>query len=487
MATPEKAELMTTRPRPFFQISNPRSLGRGVFLGCLLFLCGFLWSQSGLRAWPEGALSVVAENRPISPNSPRAGDTAAPAPKSVILMIGDGMGPQEIGLYLDVADAIGIAPTALERATSIGSISLVRTGSTNSPITDSAASATALATGVNTKNSAVAVDPAGELLPSCVEDAKRTGRQTAIVTSTRLTHATPACFYAHAASRDDENTIARQALSGEIDILLGGGAKHFLGGVGGQELGKEMRRHEYQLIRTKEELAAAPSEGRLLGLFAADNLPYRVDRDGDEGEPTHVPTLAEMTDAALDRLDADRGFFLMVEGGRIDHAGHANDAGSLVGEMREFDQALSVVLDYISQHPEVALIVTADHETGGLCFSYRGTEHPTADHLRQLANTPGSAKVRLAEEVSKKRAREVLGSARLPFVPKETWSWNVPALERSVENFVSFGSQGHSGTPIVMVHAGPGERFPALTDHAGVGQVLRAWMSMPVRKDESER
>ena len=453
----------------------------------------------GSARWPGGLLiccllGLVVLSRG-SQDGVQAGTDAPPSqgaaegstPRSVILMIGDGMGPQEIGLFLDVSDAIDLSPSAIERAYGLGTISLIRTGSANSPVTDSAASATALATGVNTRNGFVGVDPQGAILPNCLEDAQRSGRQTAIVTTTRLSHATPACFIAHERSRDAENSIARQAVTSGIDIMLGGGAIHFLGGVGGQEIASEIRAGGYQLVRTARALADAPREGRLLGLFSADNLPFRVDRDGGDGEPTYVPSLKTMTEAALERLDADRGFFLMIEGGRIDHAGHANDAGTLVGEMREFDDTVAVVLDYIAAHPDVALLITADHETGGLCFTYRGSDFPSNSDLRLLANTPASAKAKSQEEITDESALAFYGSARLPFVPKETWAWNVPALERSVKSFVSFGSQGHSATPVVMLHVGPGARFPALTDHASVGRQLRTWMASPVAKRSEER
>ncbi len=406
------------------------------------------------------------------------------APRSVILLVGDGMGPQELGFFFDVVDARGGEPPALALMIEFGSRSIVRTASADSVVTDSAASATAFATGVDTANFRVGVDPEGKELRTCLEDARDTGRMTALVTTTRITHATPACFAAHVPSRDDENTIARQLLGARVDVLLGGGAIHFLGGLGGQELPDEIAAGGYRLVRTAEELSAAPRDGRLLGLFAGDNFPYRIDRNGGEGEPTTVPTLATMTRAALDRLDHDRGFFLMVEGGKIDHAGHMNDAAALLGEMFEFDEAVSVAREFAHSHPEVALIVTADHETGGLCLTYRGSEHPTRESLIALTEVEHSAIVGAPAEVTEERARRVLGDARLGFVPAETWPINVPALERSVQSFVSFASQGHSATPVLLLHEGAGERFGGLIRHRDLGQALRRWMSAPVPEND---
>jgi len=398
----------------------------------------------------------------------------------VILLVGDGMGPQEIGLHLDVADATGAAPTALGELIARGDPSLVRTGSASSVVTDSSAAATAMATGVDTSNGRVGVDPEGRPLRTCLEDARDAGRATALVTTTRITHATPACFAAHVPERADENGIAPQLLAARVDILLGGGARHFLGGPGGQSLSPEIAAGGYRLVRSAGELAAAPHDGRLLGLFAASDLPYRIDRDGGEGEPAGIPSLAAMTRAALDRLDPSRGFFLMVEGGRIDHAGHSNDAAALVGEMIEFDEALAVAREYAADHPEVALIVTADHETGGLCLTYRGEALPRSADLRALAAAESSISAKGGREVSAEEARLVFGSARLGFVPEDAWRVNAPALERSAASFVSFGSQGHSATPVLLLHAGAGERLGGLTTHAALGARLRSWLSTPV-------
>ena len=425
--------------------------------------------------WIVVIVVVVKLLTPASAPSPMP---AVASPRSVIVLIGDGMGPQEIGLSLDVSDALG-EETVWTRAFAQAHLSLVRTGAHGTPVTDSAASATAIATGVATVNKAIGVDPQGAELITCADDALATGRRLGVVTSTRLTHATPASFLAHVPLRSQENEIARQALESGADVLLGGGAKHFLGGIGGQVIADEIRAAGYQLVRTKEELAAATTP--VLGLFASDNLPYVVDRDGDAGEPWGVPTLAELTSAALERLDGPEGFFLVVEGGRIDHAGHENDAGTLVGEMREFEETLAVLLDFLDDHPETALIVTADHETGGLCLTYREGDFPAAEHLRALAKTERSAKLLAGKEtMSEDEARELFGSLRLSFVPEWSWVRNNIGQARSAESYVSFGSQGHSATPITLLQLGVGERLPQLSTHMDLGQQLREWLQTPV-------
>lgn len=408
-------------------------------------------------------------------------DPVPDVPRSVILLVGDGMGPQEIGLFLDVQDARGAPESALARLIREGERSVLRTGSADSAVTDSAASATAFATGVDTDNGRVGTDPSGAVLRTCLEDARDSGRMTALITSTRVTHATPASFAAHVDSRGDENTIARQLLASEVDILLGGGGRHFLGGVGGQTLAAEIEAAGYTLVRDAEQLAAAPAEGKLLGLFAGSDLPFRLDRDGDEGEEAAtaaVPRLPVLARAALDRLDDARGYFLMIEGGRIDHAGHMNDAAALYGEMLEFDETLAVVLEHTADRPEVAVLVLADHETGGLSLTYRPGSAPSSEDLRALAAERASVVASARREVSAEEAERVFGTALRQFYPGDSWSVAAPALERSAARFVAFATQGHTATPVWLLHTGAGERFDGLLRHTDVGLRLREWMSV---------
>lgn len=230
------------------------------------------------------------------------------------------------------------------------------TWSADSPVTDSAASGSAWGCGRHIDNSVINIAPDGEQLLPILVQARQNGKATGLVTTTRLTHATPAAFAANSPRRDWEDLIAEQLLERRVDVLLGGGARHITGGL--------LANHaDASVVRTRAELLAAAEKageasGRLVGLFADSHLPFVLDRD------EKVPSLAEMTRAALGRLDrhAD-GFVLQIEGGRVDHAAHANDAASIIAEQVEFDGAVAEALVFLDngRRDDTLLVITSDH------------------------------------------------------------------------------------------------------------------------------
>lgn len=283
---------------------------------------------------------------------------ASPRPRNVIIMIGDGMGFAEVTmarLGLGKADA-SLAMDSMRYG------GMVKTHSTTT-ITDSAAAATAIATGHKTKNGMLATLPDGKKVATVLERAAAMGKGTGLVTTVTITHATPAGFGAHVGSRGDEGDIAIQYLDSRIDVLMGGGEQFFTPKsvktskrTDDRDLLSEARKAGYTIARTTEELAAARSQ-RLLGLFA-------------QGYMTTVapePPVATMAQRALDLLAPHKkGFFLMVEGGQIDGAGHANKAPENVKQTLDFDAAVATVLEFARKRGDTLVIVTADHETGGL-------------------------------------------------------------------------------------------------------------------------
>jgi alkaline phosphatase len=293
-------------------------------------------------------------------------DAPAGPPPAVIVMIGDGMGPGQ----LDSASLYRHGATGRLFLQSLPRHGEVRTGGP-SGITDSAAAATVMATGVYTLNGTIGLDRHGAAVPNVVEDAAARGWATGVVTTAMVTHATPAGFTAHVPAREQYLAIAdQQAMTVRPDVMLGGGARYFLPAGEGSDRGDDgllddLAAAGYPIAGDRAALAAASSSGatRLFGAFTPDHLTYVLDREA----TTTEPTLAELSAAALAVLDRDPdGFFVMIEGGRIDHASHDNDLPRAIGETLAFDDTVAQVAAWARARGNVTLLVTADHECGGL-------------------------------------------------------------------------------------------------------------------------
>ena len=323
--------------------------------------------------------------------------TAAATAKNVILFIGDGMGPvqRRVARLSNGARGHGLA---MERLPVTG---LVHTSCADplAGVTDSAAAATALATGVKTVNGAIGVDPAGATVPTILELAKAAGKATGLVTTCQVTDATPAAFGAHVPDRRDQSEIARQFIEeSRVDLILGGGADWW------RPLGAERRFPSHQLddpaaagLSRHGDLieragdhgyatAFAPEELRVLsrpkalGLFANQEL-FRQSRPGEGGHYDPPVTLEALTLEAIRLLSHHpEGFFLMVEEAAIDRMGHYNNARLAIRAVHELDRAVARARAE-TDDAETLLIVTADHECGGLGFDdgfAEGSDEPSA-------------------------------------------------------------------------------------------------------------
>ncbi len=329
----------------------------------------------------------------LSLSSIPIGAREAPHAKNVILLIGDGLGAAQTALGIHYANIVEGRKLYLEALMNDGNTGYSMPTPYLSTVTDSAAAASQLATGQKARNETLSLSADGYVVETILEASKRRGLATGLVSNMRLSHATPAAFAAHQVSRySPESEILDDVLTGyDVDVLLGGGARalvpsgrrvsEFLPGIVEEVDGVSNRKGDvnriaeakakgYVVVSDRIGLAEASSKAdKLLGLFAASHLPYVVDtrRMGLES----IPSLKDMASAALDVLSrAGTGFFLMVEGGRIDYAGHDNDAGTMLHEIIDFDEALGAVLDFQARHPDTLVIVTADHGTGGFSFSY---------------------------------------------------------------------------------------------------------------------
>jgi alkaline phosphatase len=277
-----------------------------------------------------------------------------PEIKNVILMIGDGMGLPDISAAMTVS----VSPLNIERCDAIG---LQRTSSSNNYITDSAAAGTALATGNKTKNGTIGMDAQGNSVKSILKIAEEHGLATGLVSVSSITDATPAAFIAHQLNRSLVENIAADFLKTNIDVFIGGGKDHFTKRKDKANLFDSLRLKGYEVDTTMEMILKSSSQ-KVAGLTAPVNNPYRLNGRGN--------MLPAASGKAIEILkNHHNGFFLMIEGSEIDGAGHANIADTLIDETLDFDKAVGVALDFAEADGHTLVVITADHETGGVTIT----------------------------------------------------------------------------------------------------------------------
>lgn len=276
-----------------------------------------------------------------------------PQVKNVIVMIGDGMGVTQV--YAGLTANKG--SLNLEKSQFVG---FSKTYSASNYITDSAAGGTAIACGTKTNNGAIGVDAEGNPVKSMLEYAAENGLSTGVVASCAVTHATPASFVAHQPSRKMEEEIAVDFLNSDITLFIGGGRKYFDERSDNENLLEKLKGKGFEIALTMEDVKKATT-GKLAGLVAKEHP---------ESYPERGEFLPESVQAAINLLkDNNKGFFLMVEGSQIDWACHANEKENTINEMLDFDRAIQVAFDYADKDPNTLVVITADHETGGMTLT----------------------------------------------------------------------------------------------------------------------
>ncbi len=274
-------------------------------------------------------------------------------PKNIIFLIGDGMGVTQVfsGLTANKGHLF------LENCKHIG---FSKTQSADKYITDSAAGGTALSAGVRTYNGAVAVDMEKNPVKTILEEAEENGLATGLVSSSAITHATPASFIAHQPQRSMYEEIAADFLKTEIDVFIGGGKDHFTKRKDSLNLVEKLKENGYR-YEEDMNIVKRVKKGKLAALVA-DVHPGRLAERGD--------MLPVATKTAINILSKnDKGFFLMVEGSQIDWGGHANSTIYIVEDMLDFDQAIGKALEFAAKDGETLIVITSDHETGGMAIT----------------------------------------------------------------------------------------------------------------------
>lgn len=276
-------------------------------------------------------------------------------PKNIIILIGDGMGTNYVS-----AAVLNLPDNPFRRFTNIG---FSITCSADKLITDSAAGATALSTGYGTKNHYVGVDTLGNPITNIFEEAERLNLSTGLVSTSTVTHATPAAFVAHVISRNEETKIANQFTEMDIDVVIGGGSKYFwqFDSIKSFNHFDELKLKGYDIYDSADALLQHEPENKFYALLELESLKKASERNY---------TLAELTEKAIHQLSKnENGFILMVEGSQIDWAGHDNNQQNLMTELNDFCGAIDAALDFADDDGNTLILVTADHETGGMAIT----------------------------------------------------------------------------------------------------------------------
>ncbi|KAI1008064.1 Repressible alkaline phosphatase [Podosphaera aphanis] len=398
------------------------------------------WKKIGLFVWAlfatVAAIFLAVASHYQRP-SQHDGKLRPSGKRNLVFMVSDGMGPASLTMtrnFRQFQEALPIDDVLVLDQNLIGTS---RTRSNSSFITDSAAGATAFSCGKKSYNGAISIMPDFSPCGTVLEAAKKAGYLTGLVVTTDITDATPACFASHAKFRNYRDIIALQEvgenpLGRVVDLMLGGGRCHFLpnttkGSCRNDHIDVSKLAQEkfgWNYIDNRQSFDALSSKGAvtlpLLGLFADSDIPFEIDRR----HMNHIyPSLDEMTLVALKLLDeatqnSDKGYFLMVEGSRIDHAAHMNDPSAQVREVLAYDKAFSSVKKHLEKsETEGVLVATSDHETGGLSVAKQlGVEYPSYKWYPEvLANASSSAEF-LTEKLKDRIAQGAEGESLRVFI-----------------------------------------------------------------------
>ena len=412
-------------------------------------------TDAGLAVAASGPISCSGQSQireeivsSQSFTSNQQGDTA----RNVILLIGDGMGQAHrfAGQLLAAGRDGRLAMDRLAHLGQMGTMS----ADPRTFVTDSAAAATAIATGVKTHNGSVSIDPEGRKRPTILELAKTSGRSVGLISTCQITDATPAAFAAHVPHRADQSEVARQYIErSRVDVILGGGAAHWfpygamlpptLGmdpkwrGIGSDgDLVSRARGLGYEFVANAAGLHAClhrrrqESGGPLLGLFAAQEF-FTQSEEGSGAEYDPPVSLADLTSAAIDILSRNpAGFFLMVEESAIDRMAHRNNAPLMLKGVLELDRAVQVALAFADQAPDTLIVVTADHECGGLAVAGSEDQPYACEPVGGLLDT-------------------LLAGEDGPF----------PVADADYGFVLGWATTGHTAAPVPISASGPGSEL----------------------------
>lgn len=429
------------------------------------------------------------------------GTEASPAKaKNVILLVGDGFGPSQFWATSLYSTRILQKDLRMVEVMKTGRTAYLVNDTADAIVTESAAAAGQIATGKKMTARALSMAADGKTpVQTIMEIVKAKGLSTGLVTTSGITDATPGAFAAHVPHRSDEASVADQQLKMGVDVLMGGRKQFFLPEVSAgkrkddRNLLDEAEAAGYTVVGDADELNAA-NGSKILGLFNMGNMAYEIDRHN-----TQEPSLAQMTAKTLEVLSRNpKGFFAMIEGGRIDHASHRNDAAGTIHDTLAFDAAVGVALDFARKNPGTLVIVTADHETGGMALighsktskEYTGMDlaaiqkvtasfeviagefgkNPTPQKIQQLV------KDYMGIQITDDEAKTVANDTIRKLDPANYSYPYLHSLAFVLRPYlrVGWGSQTHTASPLYAFGTGPGsEKLTGLLHNTQLFDIVK--------------
>ena len=336
--------------------------------------------------------------------------------KNIILLVSDGMSSGTLNmadLYLNRTLGKSSNWMQLYKDNRV-SRGLMDTASASSIVTDSAAASSSWGGGFRVNNGSLNIAPNGEANLPIWQKFKKSGKMAGCVTTVPITHATPAGFCVSTKSRNSQAEIAELYLDLKFDIMMGGGMDYFSPATrkDKRDMLAAFRAKGFEVATTRQQMLDASNAKPILGLFAADGLPYTVDHNSDSYLKNNVPTLAEMTQKAIDKMkDHKKGFVLQVEGGKVDWAAHANDISGLLHDQIAFDEAVKIAIDFAEKDKETLVIITTDHGNANPGLIYGKYVNDNFDSIQKYTQTNEWILNRIKPEFSVTQVKELIENA----------------------------------------------------------------------------
>ncbi|RKP04448.1 alkaline phosphatase [Thamnocephalis sphaerospora] len=433
------------------------------------------------------------------------------------MMVSDGFGPASETFARSYHQYVHGLPYNYTTPLDAIHVGASRTRSSSSLVTDSAAGATAFSCALKSYNAAIGVDPDGHPCGTVLEAAKARKMYTGLVATSRITHATPAAFSAHVPHRDQESAIAVQQigdypLGRTVDLMFGGGACFFKPKssqnscrTDERDVLADARRLGWSLVQSRSEFDTLPADDAtklpVLGLFARSHMSYTIDR-----EPTKEPSLREMAEKALSLLQTaadrdDQGFFLMIEGSRIDMAAHSNDPAAHVHDIEAYHETIAAVRSFVDAHPDTVMVSVSDHETGGFTLGRQnGPEypeyiwHPSVIHRVQNSTEKLAATIATYDQTKREAfVRDLVikkwlgiqdaGRSDAAYIanPKRTLNEISDRLADLVSTraMVGWTTHGHSGVDVnLYAHGAEAEQLRGNHENTDIGDFIARFLGL---------